>query len=1090
MRMKYTYDFCSFLQTRRNMRIFACLFCSFEAEAKEALLSHFRSSPQHFLQLEELMQTNLGQEETNAHQITEQKISRWEFSDEFYSEQCSLAQVNQDFLALKPFNLNIFAYKCTSCQFVNDDLDVFKAHQRLCQRAIVENKFNCDQCESKFATLVSLRSHFNQKHYGEEFRKVEATESNNVMHLCQTCPSFWTNDLARYEKHLKTKQHLENEKSKADTCNYDHSEDNSNHFNLAAVDEPEFAAENITDAESDETMAKASDGTIFDCEKCNFSTKYRIALNRHMKTGNHPQLADDTEKFSCDVCQFSTKHNNNLSKHFQSSKHKRALREVSFEQEANLSKPENQISMETDYSCESCSFKTSFEKTYQSHLKSRIHKENQSHEENVKSSESKQHSEFVPIIIERVDTPPLEQLDSSALISTDQPDKKNVKKPVDDFAFTLICDLCGAKFKTAQGKGKHVKSCKSKNFSIQSEPNIEEESEEPSLDEEKVQSEPNTAEESGESSQDEEKKSVYFDCEYCDRTFVTSKGKLVHMGNCTSSKKGKPEIKASKAEPQDPAEKMNIDFNCDICGRSFASNKGLKVHMVTCKFKCAQNIEEESSVIIPNSDESPMEIKDQQQSAEEESPVITPNSDKSPMEKKSFAMEEQVSSSDEQSSVLEKLWCNLCNFIGKNTRSLRLHGLRAHKKENLPQEYRSEDSDKFLPCPRCYFKTKDENSLDEHLKTQHKECVSEDLYDPKLVPSAEDEDNVQEVSSLVNFFQDESVSELTDALNNELPKRNNDEVESALDESKYPKAGDEVIENDEVPLENTEDISLTNTEEISTINTKEISPSNTEDIPATNAAKNTLPDQVGPEKTLPIQNEDKKAEKLSTAQEEVIEAEKITPTQAERLQESSKEIETSQDDTTMREVVDEVFDLIDMPITQPRSDSSESEDSSKENNSNKTEETISKEENELSLTIEDEEDEQSSFDSKVLNDSLSSNASDYVCKLCDYQTENKVLFLTHSKSLLHCKRERTAKAFLLKQMKTFQCHHCEYTSFHREVLKIHERTHKRRKRSRSDDDDGTIIREKTLRMCCAHCRFTTKDLDAMMMHNQEEHSEL
>jgi len=45
-------------------------------------------------------------------------------------------------------------------------------------------------------------------------------------------------------------------------------------------------------------------------------------------------------------------------------------------------------------------------------------------------------------------------------------------------------------------------------------------------------------------------------------------------------------------------------------------------------------------------------------------------------------------------------------------------------------------------------------------------------------------------------------------------------------------------------------------------------------------------------------------------------------------------------------------------------------------------------------------------------------------------------------------------------------------------------------KKKQQEKEYCTVQEKTLRMCCAHCQFTTKELDAMMKHNKSEHPEL
>ena len=74
----------------------------------------------------------------------------------------------------------------------------------------------------------------------------------------------------------------------------------------------------------------------------------------------------------------------------------------------------------------------------------------------------------------------------------------------------------------------------------------------------------------------------------------------------------------------------------------------------------------------------------------------------------------------------------------------------------------------------------------------------------------------------------------------------------------------------------------------------------------------------------------------------------------------------------------------------------------------------------------------------------------------------------------------------------YHCEQCDFASFHGDVVKVHENQmhNSTVKKQENQGKEYCTVQEKTLRMCCAHCQFTTNDLDAMMKHNKSEHPEL
>ena len=73
------------------------------------------------------------------------------------------------------------------------------------------------------------------------------------------------------------------------------------------------------------------------------------------------------------------------------------------------------------------------------------------------------------------------------------------------------------------------------------------------------------------------------------------------------------------------------------------------------------------------------------------------------------------------------------------------------------------------------------------------------------------------------------------------------------------------------------------------------------------------------------------------------------------------------------------------------------------------------------------------------------------------------------------------------------CQHCDFTSFHKTVLQVHmSQAHSKKVKKSSEDDakEYQTVHEKTLCICCAHCKFSTESMEAMIKHNREKHSEL
>ncbi|XP_034102116.1 zinc finger protein ZFAT-like [Drosophila albomicans] len=163
--------------------------------------------------------------------------------------------------------------------------------------------FKCEHCHYSTKRAFDLRRHM-QRH--TKVKPLEGTEFK-----CSECAftTKWKRNMGRHMRTHDIKQPTEDETEET----YEEI--------LVELIEPSDAQYAIEDAESSttevETIATPTEITmkLFVCGQCQYTTNRAFDLRRHELTHSRPKIADDTTAYECLKCQFRTKWKRNIVRH-------------------------------------------------------------------------------------------------------------------------------------------------------------------------------------------------------------------------------------------------------------------------------------------------------------------------------------------------------------------------------------------------------------------------------------------------------------------------------------------------------------------------------------------------------------------------------------------------------------------------------------------------------------------------------------------------------------------------------------------------------------------------------------------------------